>query len=202
MRPTAATAAAGATPLGGPGYGPRSGNGYGYGRGFRGYGYGYGGWCGVGLGYGYWYGYPYYASVTATRFTSMGFQDRRPTCIRRPVQSARREQRPFLRALSGPVRLTDTDVMLSIHVPPEAIVRINGVPTTQHGPRREFISSDLTPGRTYTFVVTAQWTEPNRQAVELQRTLSVQGGERRYVYFTIPSAPPPNDLPAADRVGR
>jgi uncharacterized protein (TIGR03000 family) len=75
-------------------------------------------------------------------------------------------------------------VLLSIRVPADATVRINGVPTTQMGPRREFMSSGLSPGRTYTFVVTAHWTESSGKPVALERRISVQGGERRNVDFT------------------
>ena len=74
---------------------------------------------------------------------------------------------------TGPVRLTDSDVLLSIHVPPDAVVQINGKQTTQNGPRREFMSSGLAPGRSYTFVVGAHWTGPNGQAVEQERRLQV-----------------------------
>jgi uncharacterized protein (TIGR03000 family) len=90
---------------------------------------------------------------------------------------------------SGPVRLTDSDVLLSIHVPPDAVVQINGKQTTQNGPRREFMSSGLSPGRSYTFVVGARWMGSNGQAVELERRLQVQGGERRNVDFIQPAPP-------------
>jgi uncharacterized protein (TIGR03000 family) len=76
------------------------------------------------------------------------------------------------------------DVLLSVQVPPDASVWINGEKTAQSGPRREFLSSGLSPGRSYTFVVLARWTEPNGDTVERQRRLSVRGGERRDVDFT------------------
>lgn len=77
-------------------------------------------------------------------------------------------------------------MLLSIRVPPDAVVRINGEKTSQNGPRREFLSSGLSPGRTYTFVVTAQWVGANGQAVELEQRVQVQGGERRNVDFLMP----------------
>jgi uncharacterized protein (TIGR03000 family) len=88
-----------------------------------------------------------------------------------------------------PLRLTEADVLLSIRVPNEAIVRINGVQTIQTGPRREFLSSGLVPGRSYTFDVRAQWTGPDGKPVEYQRRISVQGGERRAVDFLMSSIP-------------
>ena len=92
-------------------------------------------------------------------------------------------------------------MLLSIRVPPQAIVRINGEQTSQYGPRREFMSSGLAPGRTYPFVVTARWTGPDGQVVEREQRLHVQGGERRNVDFLTPS-PPPRDFPLIDNAGR
>jgi uncharacterized protein (TIGR03000 family) len=89
-----------------------------------------------------------------------------------------------------PMRLTDSDMLLSIRVPPDAVVRINGERTGQNGPRREFISCGLSPGRRYTFVVSAQWMAPNGKAVELEQCVHVQGGERRTVDFLMPPPPP------------
>jgi uncharacterized protein (TIGR03000 family) len=77
-------------------------------------------------------------------------------------------------------------MLLSIRVPPDALVRINGEQTGQNGARREFLSSGLSPGRTYTFVVTAQWTGPEGKAVEREQRIHVQGGERRNVDFLMP----------------
>ena len=71
-------------------------------------------------------------------------------------------------------------------------VRINGERTSQNGPRREFMSSGLAPGRTYTFAVTVQWTGSSGETFELERRVSVQGGERRNVDFLMaPPSPPP-----------
>jgi uncharacterized protein (TIGR03000 family) len=88
-------------------------------------------------------------------------------------------------------------VALSIRVPPDAVVRINGRPTTQNGPRREFLSSGLVPGSTYTFVLTARWTGSDGQPVEREQRVQLQGGERRNVDFLAP--PPPAEFPLAGR---
>jgi uncharacterized protein (TIGR03000 family) len=187
----------------GPGHAPGYFHGW-YGPGgFRGY-YRYPGWYGVGvgfgLGYGYWYGYPYYpyypygyeypvyvdpaaGPVPYPAYPPAGWVPGQP-----PPAG------PGNPAAAGPVRLTDSDVLLRIRVPADAIVRINGAPTAQQGMRREFVSSGLIPGRSYTFVVTAQWTEPNGRTVEQERRISVQGGDRRTVDFLSPAGPPPNEL--------
>jgi uncharacterized protein (TIGR03000 family) len=91
-------------------------------------------------------------------------------------------------------------VLLSIRVPPDAVVRINGERTSQNGPRREFLSSGLLPGRTYTFVVTARWMGPDGHKVELEQRVHVQGGERRNVDF-LTTPPPPPDHPPIERAG-
>jgi uncharacterized protein (TIGR03000 family) len=168
--------------------GPHGGWCGGFRPGFRRF-YGYPGWgvVGVGVGYGWGSGYPYYP---------YGFG-----CpIYYPIDGPPNGYPlvgpgPGVPGPAPPVRLTETDVLLSVRVPPDAVVQVNGAKTTQSGPRREFLSSGLSPGRTYTFTVSARWAGPNGEPVELERRLSVQGGERRAVDFLMP-APPQNDLPA------
>jgi uncharacterized protein (TIGR03000 family) len=98
-----------------------------------------------------------------------------------------------------PVRLTDADVLLNILVPPEAAVWVNGQPTRQLGPRREYMSSGLAPGRTYTYTVRARWTAPGGSIVDQERRITVQGGERRTVDFLTAPANPPGELPIVPR---
>lgn len=181
--------------------------------GYRGYyRYGYPGWYGLGLGlglgyglgYGMGYGYPY---------PYYGYGPGYPVYVDpgcEPLPGPYLPATPVAAQGAAPpasgnptatpgVRLTDTDVLLNIRVPADAVVKINGVQTTQTGPRREFMSSGLSPGRTYTFTVAARWMAPNGQAVDLEQRVSVQGGERRNVDFLMQSYPPPNELPTALR---
>jgi uncharacterized protein (TIGR03000 family) len=176
---------------GGP-YGFRGGYGYGFSRypGFYGYpwyGFGFGLGLGYGLGYGYGYGYSYYPYVGGYPiYVNPGYGPPPGFC---PVAgNGPATTGPANHAPGTPIRLTDSDMLLSIHVPPDAVVRINGEKTSQGGPRREFLSSGLSPGRRYTFVVTAQWTGPQGQAVQLEQRIQVQGGERRSVDFLTPFA--------------
>jgi uncharacterized protein (TIGR03000 family) len=173
--------------------------------GFRGY-YGYPGWYGVGLGVGvglglgcacawgypcyaypYAYGYPVYVDVAGVPVAGAppAGATVQPASAIAGGTAPTAQGRP---AAPGPVRLTDTDVLLSIRVPPDAIVLINGTKTTQQGPRREFMSSGLTPGRTYTFSIRARWTGPDGQAIQREQRLAVQGGERRTVDFLMPAS--------------
>jgi uncharacterized protein (TIGR03000 family) len=186
--------------LAGPGFYGRGYGHYGYGRGYGFYGYpGYCGFgLGLGLGYGLGYGYPYaygygypypygypvYVDVASAPSPAAVIPQGGLASGQAPAPAV-----PGSPMGLSPVRLTDSDVLLSIHVPPDALVRINGTPTTENGPRREFVSSGLAPGRSYTFLLTAKWTGPDGQVVELERRLSVQGGERRNVDFTAPSLP-------------
>lgn len=191
---------------GGFGHGGFGHGGFGYrGYGFRGYGYGGYGWfpfgLGLGLGYGLGYGsgwgygypyYPYYAYPSVPVYVSPGYGPACPVAGQAPASGAG--------APGGPVRLTDMDVLLNIRVPPDAVVRINGQQTTQGGPRREFVSSGLAPGRTYTFMVTARWTDATGKPVELEQRVHVQGGERRNVDFLAPP-PLPAEIPVVHRSG-
>jgi uncharacterized protein (TIGR03000 family) len=174
---------------------------YGFGLGLGlGYGLGYG--MGYGPGYGYGYGYPYYPYPAAYPvYVNPGYGPPGaapygcPVAGQTPAPGA-----PAGPAPGGPARLTDTDMLLNIRVPPDAIVRINGVPTTQQGPRREFVSSGLSPGRTYTFVVTARWPGPDGKVIDHEQRVHVQGGERRNVDFVTP-LPMPQPLPDLERTG-
>ncbi len=171
-------------------------------RGFYGYPwwYGYPGWyglgLGVGLGYGWGYGYPY--DPYWGGYPVYALPGDAPPAAGAPVCPAGGEGAALAvaggSAPGAPVRLTDSDVLLSVRVPPDAVVRINGEPTAQTGPRREFVSSGLAPGRTYTFTVSARWVAPDGQAVEREQRVHVQGGERRSLYFLTPP-PPPRSLP-------
>jgi uncharacterized protein (TIGR03000 family) len=184
------------------GFGNRGFYGYGY-PGFFGYpwyGFGWGLGLGYGLGYGMGYGYgsPYGYGYPVYVNPGYGPQPAGAAC---PVAGpGAAPGAPGGSTPGTPIRLTDADVLLNIRVPPRAVVRINGAPTTQNGPRREFFSSGLLPGRTYTFVVTAQWAGSNGQTVEHEQRVHVQGGERRNVDFVSP-APPPRELSTDDRSG-
>jgi uncharacterized protein (TIGR03000 family) len=176
----------------GLGYGLGYGMGYGYGYGLGGYGYGLGGYNYPPY-YPYAGGYPGYGAPVYTPppppapYPTAGQAAPYPAAGQGPVPAT-----PTSAAQGTLMRLTDSDMILSIRVPPDAVVRINGEKTNQNGPRREFMSSGLSPGRTYTFVVSAQWTAPNGQAVQSEQRLHVQGGERRNVDFLMPPSSAPD----------
>jgi uncharacterized protein (TIGR03000 family) len=187
---------------GGPGWrgGPYGWHGA-YPYGYRGYGYwGYPGWYGVGLGVGvgvgaaYWgYGYPYYGypypAYGYPVYVNPGYGGAAP-----PVGAAPAGPPPDGAPAAGgpnapppPQVLNESNVLFSVRVPADAQVWINETITSQTGPRREFVSSGLLPGKTYTFTIRAQWTGPDGKPTAQERRVTVQGGERRAIDFTGPN---------------
>jgi uncharacterized protein (TIGR03000 family) len=171
--------------------------------------YGYWGhpWCygvGLGLGIGCGWGYPYcYYDGCSPVYVDTGYYGpglsggtpngyapsgvASPNGLLPPGQVAAGGIGPAPR-----VQLTDADVLFSVRVPNDAVVWFNGFRTTQMGLRREFMSSGLAPGRTYSFEIRAQWTGQDGKVVDLNRRISVQGGERRAVDFMAPLPPSSN----------
>jgi uncharacterized protein (TIGR03000 family) len=183
---------------------PVHGGRYGCGPRFRGY-CGYPACYGFGLGYGWWYGYPYFPYDYGYAVYVDPVLPSAPYAGTRADPPSSRELAlvpPGNRTNPSPVHLTETDVLLSIRVPPDAVVRINDVATTQSGPRREFISSGLEPGRTYTFIVSAQLLGANGQRRELEQRVQVRGGERWTIDFVMPSLPPQHEPQPMDRIDR
>ena len=169
----------------GLGYG--LGYGYGYGYGYPGYGYGYGGY---GYGYpGYGYGYPGYYDP------SYG-----PAPSNYPPPGA-----PQPGAQPGPTggwtgvptsNRIDTNATVGVRVPADATVWINGAKTNQGGTSRQFMSTGLEPGRTYTYTIRAQWKGTDGQPVDLDQSIVVQAGEKRWVNFANPISPRAKITPA------
>jgi uncharacterized protein (TIGR03000 family) len=170
-----------------------------YPYGYRGWGYwGYPGWwgpgIGIGIGAGYWgypyYGYPYPYPYPYPVYVNSSYDPTTPAGAP-PAGTAPPTGPPPPGANppgpNAPVRLTDSDVLINVRVPADATVWMNGAPTNQTGGRREFISSGLQPGRTYTFSIRAQWTGPDGKVIAQERQVSVQGGERRNVDFFAPA---------------
>jgi uncharacterized protein (TIGR03000 family) len=201
------------------GYGGYGGRGYGYGRygyGYGGYGFGYGFGLGLGLGYyaGYpYYGYPYYGYPYAYGYPAApypyaypGYAPAYGPGYGASPPNADPASGPAIPPIPGSVasaggiaipapRSPDTDVTLIVRIPADATVWINGVKTTQTGSRREFVSSGLAPGRSYTFDVRAQWVSLDGKPVDLHRKIAAQAGERRTVDFS-PMTPLPGAVSA------
>jgi len=161
---------------GNSGYGGRGYGNYGYG-GYGGSGYGYPGYgYGTGLGYGgYGMGRGYGMGTYGSGYggTNYGYSPGMP-------QSSQSFYPPATGATNSP-----NEVHLKVLVPdPNARVLIDGSPTTQTGPEREFVT-EMQPGTSGTYLIKARWTA-NGQPREEVRNVPVQPGAWRVVDFTRP----------------
>jgi len=176
--------------LGSPYYGGYYGNGwgglgYGLGLNYLGGYRGYGGYANVA---------PYYDSystVTPYYSSSVDYGQVAPSTYSTPVVTGTyssssayspAEQNAYTSPATSP-----NSALLSIMVPPDAAVSIEGQPVSQSGARRTFYSPPLEPGQNYTYTVTARWPE-NGQTVERTRTVSVRAGQETVVDFNALSA--------------
>ena len=87
---------------------------------------------------------------------------------------------------TGPARF-------EVRLPEGAWLWIDGQPTKQTGPRREFITpSTLLPGLTYRYTFRAQWEQDGRPVVR-ERAVEFQSASHLTVDFTRPDATPARD---------
>jgi uncharacterized protein (TIGR03000 family) len=73
-------------------------------------------------------------------------------------------------------------VHVTVRVPADAEVWIEGVKTRQTGPVREFVSPPLTVGEEFLYEIRARWTGPEGPGEET-RNLAVRAGDRLSVEF-------------------
>ncbi len=87
---------------------------------------------------------------------------------------------------------------LTVKVPADAEVWLEGARTKQSGPTRLFVSPPLRPGNQYAYAVRARWQEEGRE-VEQTQEVAVQPGDRLTVTFPtgpdLEPLPPPRRLP-------
>jgi uncharacterized protein (TIGR03000 family) len=86
---------------------------------------------------------------------------------------------------------------LSVQVPAEAEVWLEGAKTQQSGPTRTFVSPPLERGADFAYEIRARWREKGRE-VEQTQTVVVHTGDRLTV--TFPKATASEDLPAPKTV--
>ncbi len=76
-------------------------------------------------------------------------------------------------------------MQLTINVPADAEVSINGRPTRSLGPERRYVSYGLEPGKVYPYVVSVVVRSPsNGEDSRVTRTIYVRAGEERQVAFS------------------
>jgi uncharacterized protein (TIGR03000 family) len=164
-------------------YGGRCGYGYG-GYGYRGgYGCGWGWGWGVGVGWGWGWGYPYPVYADYPYYPN-GY----PACQAPGYPPPAGGAAPSS-GVTGAPNLPGAptgDAALTILVPADALVWVNGEKTTQSGPRRDFVSSGLAPGRSYTFEVRTEWKGQDGRPVDLVQRIPMQAGDKRAISISIP----------------
>lgn len=80
-----------------------------------------------------------------------------------------------------------TSALMAIHVPAEAKVFINGLPTKSSGVFRQYVSHELKPGYTYKYEVRAEITHQGRR-LERTRTVFLTAGARQAVAMDFDAA--------------
>jgi uncharacterized protein (TIGR03000 family) len=68
-------------------------------------------------------------------------------------------------------------IFLEVNVPSDARLWIDNQETQMRGNQRMFASPTVTPGKTYSYNVKAQWKDPNGQDVTRTQTVNVQAGQ-------------------------
>jgi uncharacterized protein (TIGR03000 family) len=75
---------------------------------------------------------------------------------------------------------------LTVIVPADAEVFLDGDPTTETGTERRFVTPPLTVGGRYSYTVRARWQEGGN-TVEQSRKVQITGGAKASVDFTTPA---------------
>jgi uncharacterized protein (TIGR03000 family) len=74
---------------------------------------------------------------------------------------------------------------IEVRVPANADLWFEGDKTSQGGAVRNFVSPQLTPGKTFTYDVRARWADSSGKVVDKTKQLKVQAGQRSTVDFSI-----------------
>jgi uncharacterized protein (TIGR03000 family) len=176
--------------------------GYGYGGyGYGGYPYGYGGYgygyypYGYGSGYDpYSYGSGYYPSYNYDTFdpglaSGATYESGYNGYAGQPTPSYNYGSLSTAELPQGspPWMRTDTAARLTVKVPADAEVWVEGKKTTSTGPVRQYQSPPLKPGQPYTYEVRARWQENGREVTQTQH-VEVSSGASAAMDFPTPSA--------------
>jgi uncharacterized protein (TIGR03000 family) len=78
---------------------------------------------------------------------------------------------------------------LTVQVPADAVVTLEGRPTKQTGPVRKFVTPQLDPGVEYVYTIKATWTA-NGKPVEETMKVTVKAGDAKSVAFLNVAAAP------------
>lgn len=82
-------------------------------------------------------------------------------------------------------------VFLTVAVPGDAKVFVNGKPTTSTGAVRQFVSRGLEPGKSYRFQLRAELASTDGEVMIEEKSMVVTAGEREQVQFAFAESPRP-----------
>jgi uncharacterized protein (TIGR03000 family) len=172
-----------------------AGHGGGHGGGFG----GYHGYYGGGIGYLHHYGY-YNPHAYQSRYLYYPFYGGAyPWYDYQPYYgwsfSPGLDYSPTYSGLSGPdipgysdgsaPQQPDNTAHVTVRVAAEAEIWFNGTKMTSTGPKREFYSPELTPGREYSYDIRARWKESGHEVTQAL-TINVSAGAWIPVDFPLP----------------
>jgi len=89
-------------------------------------------------------------------------------------------------AYSGATPAQQATALVTVYVPADAEVFLDGAPTTETGAERRFVTPPLTVGAKYSYSIRARWQQDG-QTVEQTRKVPVTGGANVSVDFTKPA---------------
>ncbi len=154
------------------------------------------GCCGGGH-YGSYGGGGYYGSMPyvtdyygSTFYSALGFFSTVPSTpsytYGTPLDNTERVGPP----LAGSPSDVAAPATLTVRLPADAKLSIQGAPTTSTKNVRTFISPPLQPGKAYEYTLRATVTRDGKP-VERTRTVKVRAGQQNEVIIDLPAAPPP-----------
>jgi uncharacterized protein (TIGR03000 family) len=148
-----------------------------YGGYFPGYGYGWGGYPG------YYYGSPYYYGYAPSYYySSPSYYGYAPSYYYMP--DAYTVAPSTVLSTSAYPPSGETQVHIQLTVPENAEVWFDDTKTTQTGRERDYTTSNLTPGREYSYNLHVRWRDANGQMVEKEKKVSFRPGDNLRFDFT------------------
>ncbi|MEX0586541.1 MAG: TIGR03000 domain-containing protein [Pirellulales bacterium] len=86
-----------------------------------------------------------------------------------------------------PGQPTAASTLLTVNVPADAKIYVNGKLTSTPGTQRQYISRDLSPGYRYTYRVKAEINQDGKKLTET-KTVEIRAGESKAIGFDFGSA--------------
>jgi uncharacterized protein (TIGR03000 family) len=102
-----------------------------------------------------------------------------------PTAERVREPRPAAAAPAGPPS-RPRPAVLTVTVPEDAVVTVDGDATYQPGGRRVFVTPRITPGVPHTLELVARWRGPDGRSVSTTRRVLVKAGEETQAILSPP----------------